>query len=256
MSRCLRYRNAVICDHIAAQYVAGAMSPRVRSRTQTLIKTTPELDRAIARYADDFSVIHQRLPEPTFESSRHNAIWDSIDKATADQTTAISPKESSAGFWDALLVWKVTTGMGALASLVLAFMLFVAVPEPTQIGPSYLANMSAHNDPQNTIQFVISAYGANQGNPSRLHVQWSQEFADKKVPDFHVWAEDKDTGELSYIGSKPPKGTNWDMTKPIWKKVANSSRLLVTADDQRPTAQNTLFSGICLQLKSWKPKQA
>lgn len=249
MSRCLRYQNPVIYEHLAGQYVAGVMSSRVRARTEVLMQSTPELERAIAQLADSFSQIPSRFQHVEASSARFDNIWTAIDKQTAE----LIPAKSS--FWDSLILWKAATGVSAFASLVLAVNIFFAQPlvQTINSGPSYLANMSATNDTESNIQFVISAYSKKEGTPSRLHVQWSQTHAGKKQhPPLHLWAEDKDTQQLTYIGLQPAKGSNWNLMKPSWKAIANSSRLFMTADSQQPNKANTIFSGICLQLKQWK----
>jgi anti-sigma-K factor RskA len=250
MSRSLRYQNPVIYQHLANQYVAGVMTARVQARTETLQQKTPELNRAIAQRADDFSEIHLRLPELAVNEKRLDDIWSAIDK----KIPTVKDQDSSINFWERLATWKITSGMGAFASILLAFNIFFTTPEIITVnnGPSYLANMSAANDPQKEIQFVISTYAKNTNAPSQLHVQWSQAHLGKKHPPLHLWAEDKDTQKLSYIGVQPPKGETWGLTKPTWDAIANSSRLFMTADNQKPSKVNTLFSGLCLQLKQWK----
>lgn len=263
MPRCLRYQNPLIYNHLASQYVAGVMTLRVRLRTERLRQTTPELDRAIAHWADQFSQLHEQLPEATMASDVTDRLWQNIDAEIEQQALQLEKKQqqktnSLSALWDNVIAWRLFSGVGALASMVFAIMLFVASPEPSISGPSYLANMVAHSgsDAQNrqeNIQFVISAYAKHDDAPSRLHVQWSKDHAGKTShPPLHLWAEDRETGKLTYIGVQPPKGENWDLTKPTWTAVANSRRLLMTADAQQPSDNNTLFSGFCLQLKAWK----
>ncbi len=258
MSRCLRYQNPVIYNHLAQQYVAGVMTLPVRLRTEALMQQTPELERAAATLADDFAEVHLRLPERHTDSATLDGLWENIDRATTPSGDEIHSGSTESGlkyFWDSLLVWKAASGIGAMASLVLAVALFVGSSHdcPIQTGPSYLANMSAANDQSQDIQFVISAYAKQDDTPSRLHIQWSKAHAGKKKhPPLHLWAEDKDTLELTYIGLQPAKGEQWDLTKPTWQAVANSRRLFMTADNQQPSTLNTIFSGLCLQLKEWK----
>jgi hypothetical protein len=112
--------------------------------------------------------------------------------------------------------------------------------------------MSAYHDAEKEIQFVISVYGKSIDTPSRLHLQWSQANVTKHPPALHLWAEDKDTLKLSYIGLQPPRDEHWTLTKLKWDAIANSRRLLMTEDKQLPNDKNTLFAGICLQLKKWQ----
>lgn len=254
MSRSLRYQDPVICDYLASQYVAGNMTPRVRRRVEALLITTPELDRAIARWADSFAELHIRLPEPQVSMKTQQDSWKAIEKAIHTETAKDTKAKSS--FWDSLFVWRFTTGGTALASMLMAYMLFIASPvEQTVViaGPDYLANMSAQGDSLNNIRFVITAYKKTEQNQaSRLHVQWLKGGTRKTDQMLHLWAEDKETKAMTYIGLLPEKADDWSLTKSSWKAVTTSQRLLMTADNKVPSAGNTLFSGLCLQLKAWK----
>lgn len=256
MSRCLRYRNPEICQHLAGQYVAGVMTKRVRQRTEALLQQTPELDRAIAHWSDEFSILHGRLPEIQLDASVHNKIWSRIESEaniSKGSSKATQDEGQRKGWWYNLILWRLFSGISVLASMVLAIILVFTSPQaPVLTGPSYLANMSAHDDSSQTIQFVISAYAKQADTPSRLQVQWRKEHAGQKLPSLHLWAEEKDTGKLVYIGLKPEKGEPWNLTKPTWTAISNSHRLFMTADAQKPSDTNIVFSGLCLQLTEWK----
>ncbi len=255
MSRCLRYRNTIICEHLAGQYVAGTMTPRVRSRMESLLVSTPELDRAVAFWADELSVVHEQLPPAVAPSTD---IWQKIDSkitSTESSSQTTEQKTDANGWWQDLWVWKTASMAGMVTSLALALALFFPTEnavQPTIAGANYIAAMSAHNQSTTDIQFVISAYKKQPNNPSRLHVQWSQRHPQSDKTPLHLWAEDKDSGELTYIGLQPSPEQAWDLTKPSWLAIANSSRLLMTSDKQLPNQQNTRFSGPCVQLTEWK----
>ena len=255
MSRGLRYRNPIVCEHLAGQYVAGIMTVRVRSRMETLLASTPELDRAVAFWADQFSVMHEQLPQAMTPSKD---IWQQIDnKITSIESSsgAAPQKIEASGWWQNLWLWKSASMAGMVTSLVLAMVLFFPVDtsiQPTIAGASYIAAMSAHNQNKTDIQFIISVYKKQVDKPSRLHVQWSQRHPEADKTPLHLWAEDKDSGELAYIGFQPSSDEAWTLTKPVWLAIANSSRLLMTSDSQLPNQQNTIFSGPCVQLAEWK----
>lgn len=252
MSRCLRYQNPVIYRHLAAQYVAGAITPHVRSRIEVLVKTVPELEREIAQCADDFSAIHEYFPVENIPSNLKEDIWFSIEKQLPVSLVEAS-EEKGLSWWNALLPWKISSGFMAVATLVMAVMLWTntTVDQQGIAGPAYLANMSAHNESDN-IQFVVSAYPKQEDQPSRLHIQWTKTHAGTHKEKLHLWAEDRETKVISYIGVQPPKGQSWDLTKPEWKAITNSHRLLATNSKQVPEEDNIIFSGLCLQLKAWK----
>lgn len=248
----LRYRNPVICEHLASQYVTGVMTPRVRSRLETLLDVTPELNRAVAFWSDQMAEIQFDLPEQT----ANDTLWNKIEALTPEkQNTRSNKDKETTSWWKNLLLWQTTGIIGTVSSLALALMLFIAPLNNTpslKTAPSYMAAMSRHNDTSDNIRFVINAYKKTEDTPSTLFVQWSQREPRKNSDALFLWAEDKDTGELTYIGSEPTKGEPWHLTKPTWKAISNSSRLLVTRDQQQPTQTNTLFSGPCVQLTDWK----
>ncbi len=252
MSSCLRYQNPVIYRYRAAQYVAGNMTQRVRSRIEVLIQSVPELEREISHCADHFSPIHEYLPVQTITPERKEQLWHAIEKQLP-QTVG----ENNQPWWETVLPWKICSGITAFAALVLAVMLWTGtvVEQHGLSGPAYLANMSAHDDPAMQTQFVVSAYSKHEDQPSRLHIQWTKNHAGTHEEKLHIWTEERETGKLSYIGVQPPKGQSWDLTKPKWQAITNSHRLLVTSNNQAPTDNNIIFSGLCLQLKAWK-KQA
>ena len=259
MSRYLRYQHPDICQHLAGQYVAGVMTSRVKARTESLRQTQPELDRAIAYWSDQFSTLDQQLNESQLTSLTNDQLWNNIQSTLSLASKPLASKESSpadkySSMWNQVSTWQWLSGISAFASVVLAVMLWLAVPltQTTIAGPSYLASMAAHGDPANTVKFIISAYKTDKNKPSQLHIQWSQRQTKVSHPPLHLWAEDKDTGQLSYIGLQPESNEAWNLSKPSWKAIANSHRLLMTVNNQPPTDTNTVFSGLCLQLKQWK----
>lgn len=286
MSGSLRYKNPVIYEHLAHQYVAGSITPQVRARIESLRQTVPELDRAISKIADDFSDIHLQLPSTSMQSKDLDRIWDNIDSKIPNEMprSFAQDKTENLGFWNSLFFWRFTAGLGMAMSCALGLVLLPAhivppaglgladVPKDALIdalelksdaaipsipqGPSYLATMAAHDDPNAVVQFIISAYSKQPGVPSRLHLQWSEAHAGKvSHPPLHLWAEDRDSGELTYIGMQPQKEKPWDLNKATWTAVSNSSRLLMTTNELLPNKTNLTFSGNCLQLKPWKKSE-
>ncbi len=255
MSRALRYRNPSICEHLASQYVAGSMTPRVRARMESLIAQNPELDRAVAQWSDSLMKIHDQFPSVQPSPS----VWEAIDRNTllSEQETQ---SKTATSFWSQLLVWRLGSAIGFATSFALAVILWLpSAPQPAG-GANYIATMSASTMSANNvaadqanipIEFVISAYKKEGDKPSRIHIQWSQQHQRSVASPLHVWAEDKETGQLTYIGEEPKDNAPWSLTKPTWSAITNSSRLLVTSNAQQPTTTNTLFTGPCIQLTDW-----
>lgn len=251
MSNSLRYRNPKICDHLASQYVAGTMTSRVRTRMDTLITTTPELEMAVAFWADSMAGIDYEMPE-TQVSKDHWAGIESRLPSTAQQKTSHTTSTTQ-HWWQKLVFWQVSSLLGMATSLALAVILALSPTPPSDlVAPNYMAAMSAHNDKTGAIRFVVNAYTKTDTAPSRLVVQWSEREPRRSTQALHIWAEDKDTGELSYVGVEPETGSPWHLQKPQWQAVANSSRLLATTSTDVPTIETTLFSGPCVQLTEWR----
>lgn len=237
----LRYRNTEVCEHLASQYVAGTQSKLVKQRMEKLMESTPELQAAVAFWADQFSEVQARLPQQ--QPSEH--VWHVIKKQTQPVNTASS---KSLSWWHSLAFWRMA-GISSFASVMLcAYLLLFNSVQPLPVGPDYMAVMSAEGS--ENIEFVITAYKKTEEQASRLELQWTQEKTSSRPEALHLWAEDKSNGQLTYIGIKPKQG--WDLNKALWQAVTNSRRLIVTRNAQTPVSANTLFAGPCIQLKSWQ----
>ena len=254
MSGSLRYKNPIICNHLASQYVVSVMTPRSRARVEKLRLTVPELDAAIIRWSTHFAEVHKKLPETQPQPDT----WRRIE-ARIGQSPTINTSTHS--FWNSLGFWRLTGLSTSFASLVLALMLFVFPPQAEKTlplvssTPSYMAVMSpfaAATNKHNDIRFVVNAYQKTATKPSQLFIQWSASQPRANPSSMHLWAKDKDTGELLYIGKEPSGATPWALQKATWLAIANSSDLLFTNNHDQPSAQNTLFTGPCIQLGSWK----
>lgn len=256
----LRYRNPKVCEHLASQYVTGVMTARVRARLEKILRVTPELNRAVAFWSDKMSEIQLTLPE----HKASNKLWNTINKLTHEEKSHKSIKKNKS-WWKNLLLWQATGIAGVATSIALALLLFIAPLNSTfnttadnklviNLAPSYMAVMSKHNDSADTIHFVVNVYEKTENTPSTLFVQWSQRQPRENLQALFLWAEDKDTGALTYIGKEPAKGQAWNLNKPLWQAISNSSRLLVTENQQSPSQTKTLFSGPCVQLTNWNQK--
>lgn len=266
MSECIRYQNPEICDYLASQYVAGHMTTRVRARTEALAQSIPALSDAISRWADSFTplqqVLYEASPQYTAKASDGSSrVWPLIEQRvtqlTAEKNTLATSTASNQSviyrLWNTLLLWRVMAGATTLASVFMVSVLWFAVsPTPTATGPSYLAAMSSHGMTGQPADFVISVYAKKAHSPSRLHIQWTKERQATLQPLLHLWAENKETGAIEYIGIQDLNVGSVPLTKPSWMAIANSSRLFMTENKMQPSQDNIVFSGLCLQLQQWE----
>ncbi|WLQ17027.1 hypothetical protein O5O45_13995 [Hahella aquimaris] len=253
MSRSMRYKNATVCDHLASQYVAGAMSARVRRRMETLMRDYREMDTAVAYWSDLMTPMQDRLPpqQPPVD------LWAKIDAATAPvakpqtaRTQAQVAKTSwLASFWENLAMWRFSAMAGTAASVVFAVaLLWNVMGGAPGRGADYMAPMSRNGE----VALVISAYKGEEPGTSELVTQWSKRFQDKPSGPLHLWAEKMDDHSLVYLGQIDSGKENWTLTSAEWKVIANSSRLLINDNPSTLDVAAVTFEGPCVQLNAWK----
>ncbi|QUX95611.1 hypothetical protein C0J08_09375 [Marinomonas sp. CT5] len=258
MSGSLRYKDPIICDYLASQYVMSVPTPHVKARIEYLRQQIPELDDAIINWSESVANIHKQIPgkQPSVK------VWKNIDNSiTQPSYKTKHPTAGSSSWWNNLLFWRLT-GIGAsVASLGLALVLSVDIQKANVIAPlissapSYTAVMSPINDGiknSDDIRFVVNVYRKTETKPSRLFIQWSERKPRMNMTEMHVWAQEQATGKMAYIGVETNGAQSLSLNKATWTAVSNSSHLIFTTDTNKPNSENTLFSGPCIQLSSWK----
>ena len=257
-NRYQRYQLPEICDHLAAQYVAGHLTPRVRRRMEQLILITPALKQAVADWSEQLAPMHFQLEESTVPDQ----IWNGIQNRLFEKETA---QESTSALERLLAFWRRLGVSTALASVALAAVLIwqTGTPEPWKVrGADYLAPMqivtAAATSPNTSaggsenVAFVISGYQGQNPGESFIALQWSEGAIHPDQSALHLWAENREDRSLTYLGPLPEAGKPWSMNKPQWAALINSGRLLVNNDPDQLQLAQALFQGPCLQLKQWK----
>ncbi|MGS2717899.1 hypothetical protein ACVBE9_06995 [Eionea flava] len=260
MSTPLRYRQPEICDHLAGQYVAGLVTPRVRIRIEQLAGVTPELSRAIARWSDAFVELQQPLNESLKNNQKlgvidFDTVWHSVNNNVEAKSSEKNPVNLLKNVKSALTTWKLIASGSALASIFMVGFLLLSSPQvtsPVMINASYLATMQIHGSQKETTQFVISAYAKQETSPSRLAIQWVNGNVETEHSTLHLWAEDRESGELTYIGLQELSNHSVALSKPEWLAISNSRRLLMTKTKSVSNEDNIVFSGLCLSLAQWQ----
>ncbi len=276
MSKYLRYQQPEVCNHLAAQYVAGHLTPRARRRMEQLIAVTPALKEAVADWSDQLAPVHMQLSE----SQVPDQIWNGIQEHLFE-TDNTDPKPSTAerllGFWRRLGV------SSAMASVALAVVLIwqTSMPVKWQVrGADYLAPMQVTvastpasgngvqtlpADQEDLIQqvesdqsfaFVITGYQGQNPGESFISLQWSKGAPHPERKSLHLWAENREDQSLTYLGPLPEAGKPWFLEKPQWAALTHSGRLLVNGDATQLQPSRYLYEGPCLQLTGWKQSKA
>lgn len=249
MSGTLRYRNPELCDELASRYVTGRMTAPVRRRLENLMQTEPELEQAVARWADRMAPLHDTLPDhqpPT-------ALWSHIAASIQEKPVAKPPQDAVIlTFRRRVAAWRITALAGLAASLLLAIALTILNrPQTGVVTASYLAPLSNSNG---TVALVVSGYKAQADQKSQLVVQWSHANTPKENTPLYLWAEDRISHAMVYLGKFSNQDRHWALSKAQWKAVTQSSRLLVSKTPDQISAGQASFIGPCLQLKGWQQK--
>ncbi|KXF82301.1 anti-sigma factor [Enterovibrio coralii] len=249
MPKLNRYTSSELRDKLAAEYVLGTLTPRVRKRLERLMTQGPSWWEYVEQWQQHFAA--------------HNPAWD----AGSDESAYVSPPPR---IWRNILrsidprrdvktaqsahqrpTWLVPFGftfslfLGILISPYLTFK--PSVPAETPVQPAaYLAMMSSSQEPNH---FALVAYQGLKPGESTIRLQRNLREASLPSENAMVWMKDKDTGEIQRIGSLRAINDTRFMTPKEWRALKNSSELIVTANES-PTSQ-VLYRGRCVELSDW-----
>ena len=239
MSTVLRYRDPVVCEHLASQYVAGHLTPRVRRRMEALLMQHPPLADAVALWSQLLSPLHETQPKLTPPRN----LWPRIAAATQPTVTPPTGNRWTTQGWRWWSVFSTSLAM------VLGLMLFWQEPPTTTAwAPSYMAPLSAGEQ----VQVVVYGYSGTADKASQLRVQWAvNEASTRPAGQLHLWAEHRDDGSLVYLGELVEGKTEWDLSPERWQALISSGRLLVAPQADRLELANLVMEGPCIQLKPY-----
>jgi len=249
MSRSLRYDDPDLCDVLAAQYVAGDMTPRVRRRMEALLSDHPELRAAVGRWSDRLMPLQHRFPERTPPAELWSRIEHSLDRMSPAQV-ASEPKSSRvrSGLGRLLDAWRLTALGGVAATVALAVSLILVLSKSTgPVGADYMAPLSWNDE----VAMVVSGYRGSDDRPAWLSAQWSDRLASRPEGDLHLWAETGEDREWVYLGPVTAENRRWSLDQEAWRAVKYSHRLVVNTDPATITPQLALLEGPCIRLTQW-----
>lgn len=248
MSRGLRYNRPELADRLAAQYVAGEMTPLVRRRMETLLSQSPVLMAAVEDWAARLQPLQQQLPEKTPSTE----VWVEIERRLDQmhRSRYSHSTDTSAGvslwqnLWTNLVLWR-SVAVASVAIVVLSWAMLT--PPAVSTTPSYLAPLSG----QDEVALVVSGYQGERPGMSWLSLQWS---SDADRPDegaLHLWAETGESRDLVYLGSLQDQGARWSLNAEQWQAIKYSHRLFVNDSPEQLNIELALLEGPCLQIGSW-----
>ncbi|WP_281546150.1 hypothetical protein [Grimontia sp. SpTr1] len=245
-----RYKSTELRDRLAAEYVLGTLTPKVRRRLECLMNQDPSWWEHIEHWQQHFAGITPSIDahldwEFTQPPER---VWRNID-------AAVNPQREVARTVAKAPWWK-----GFIMPLSLAFSLVMGVlispsimpPEAPKKGPiivqpaNYFALMSSEQEHN---LFAIVAYRGLGDAKSTLRLQRNLRESELPPETATVWMRDKESGEVTRIDTLRNINDTRFMSTAEWKQLQNSSELIVTIGET-PDSQ-VLYRGRCVELSNW-----
>ena len=114
----MRFADQTLRDKLAAEYVLGTLSARVRRRFEFHLRGNPQLRRAVSQWETRLAPLTDALPaiEPPAR------VWQAI------KTRLRIGRAAAPGFWESLSFWRVSSFASGL--LALALIVLVVAPKP------------------------------------------------------------------------------------------------------------------------------
>jgi anti-sigma-K factor RskA len=241
----MNYDRPELLDRLAAEYVFGMMSARVRRRFQTIQRALPAAQQAVQAWEQRMTPLARSVP-PEHPSA---AAWDAIDRRTGGQA---SRPVAPASAWLAWLKPALGVAFGVVITLGLVRLYptsVVPVDEIVQqrgtLPASYVGLLTdAANNP------VVLASSTRYGRIMSIKILRKVDVPPGKV--LQLWALPKE-GAAFPLGVVPAEGTgSFQMTDTSEKLLSSVPRLAVSVEDAPARAGVTpapyVLTGNCVKL--------
>lgn len=247
VNRLARYDDPELCDQLAAQYVAGDMTPRVRRRTEQLMRRHTALRTAIDFWCAQLEPLQQQYPEQPVPA----ALWSRIErrvKATIKQQRS----QQSTTFWSRLVaqwdLWRTSAVGGMTTALALVVTLTLVLAQPTELrAADYMAPLSW----QGNVALVVSGYKGQDGDAAWISTQWSERLSERPEGELYLWADGGVAQSWVYLGKVTAENRRWQLDSDAWQAVANSRNLVVSTSADSVSLETAALDGPCIQLTQW-----
>jgi len=245
----VNYDRAELLDRLAAEFVFGTMSGRVRRRFQRLRAHLPAADAAATAWEARTGALARSVP-PVAPSPE---LWSAIDRRTGGTGTEVAPaaKSTAIGWWAwALPLTGLVFGMiGTFAFVRLAPDALVPIDQIVQergiLPQSYVGLLT-----DSTGAATILASSTRQGRTMSIKVLRPIDVPAGKV--LALWALPRG-GEPFPLGVVPREGKDsFEMPDTSEKLLSNVPRLAVSIEDGPAKAGDTpagfILTGHCVKL--------
>ena len=247
MSRSLRYDNPELCDQLAAQYVAGDMTPRVRRRTEQLMHDHPVLRESVDFWCASLEPLQYQFPTQAVPAR----LWSRIEKRVKAEQRLRSADQAPS-LWSRLRtqfdLWRASAVGGMATAMALVVTLTLVLAQPSELrAADYMAPLSWQGD----VALVVSGYKGEDGDAPWLSAQWSERLGARPDGDLHLWADGGEAGAWVYLGRVTPENRRWQIDSEAWQAVANSRNPAVSTSADSVSLETAALDGPCIQLTDW-----
>jgi anti-sigma-K factor RskA len=245
----VNYDRAELLDRLAAEYVFGTMSGRVRRRFARLRAHLPAADAAASAWEARTGALARSVP-PVAPSP---GLWNAIDRRTGGTGTDVAPatKGTTIGWW----AWALP--LAGLAFGVIATLAFVRLA-PDALVPIDEIVQARGTLPQSYVGLLTDSTGAatilasstRHGRTMTIKVLRPIDVPSGKV--LELWALPRG-GEPFPLGVVPREGQDsFEMADTSEKLLSNVPRLAVSIQDapakEGDAPEGFILTGHCVKL--------
>ena len=257
--RLKRYHHPKVVEHLASQYVVGALSPLVHNRTQKLAQDIDVLDNKINDWQHKLVGLDRATPELQPVEQTWANIETQLGQLEAESQSTENSTQEQPGVWHGLLAMFNNRGhqlahvFSIFAIVVLGyFVLSISKPQ-TNVDPlSYVAVLT---DAQEQAQLVASTYGESQ--KLVLNLINRPQVSDEE--DLELWVISKTDKEARSLGvlQRNTSLIEQQLTNAQWRLIKDSESLILTIEDAGGSpfgepSDTVVSRGLCVRLQEWK----
>lgn len=240
-----RYHHPQISDHLAANYVMGTLTDRVRSRVQTLLAQGhySALSQRVVYWEQKMSPLDEQTPELAPQAGTFEAIEARIHPHR--------PTQAKTG-WRQFFGLRFYQYAAACSVLLVALLSFQWTQRPADLGPlSYVAVMT---DTEYGSEVVAATYGESKQLMLDLIALPDTDDAQS----LELWVKSKTDAQIRSLGLLPTGETQFvrTLSEAEWRLIKDSDSLLISIEDAggSPIGEpmgDIVSAGKCIRLSAW-----
>ena len=248
-----RYKQSDIVEHLASQFVLGALSYRVQKRVLSLRENNTLLEQRINFWQEKLVGLDQNTVALEPKESTWAAIADAIDMPDIKS----QPEKAGNSFYSLLSTWlsiptyRLATGF-SIACLMLISMIFV---NPFSNNTEQLSYVAVLTEKNGNAHLVATTYGESK----KLVVNIVNTPKIDKEEVLELWVISKTDAQARSLGVIPQNKAliEQQLTQAQWRLIKDSKSLIVTIEELGGSpigepSELIVSRGLCIRLEEWK----